>query len=105
MARVLAVADEVSEALEGDTLQELKPDLIVACGDLPFDYLENLVTRANVPLLYVPGNHDPALRPPDDMWLGLTTASPGVGAQGCVSVDGRIEDAARLRIAGLGGSI
>jgi len=103
--RVLAVADEVADALYGDTLEQLKPDVIVGCGDLPFEYLENLVSRFNGPLLYVPGNHDAALRPPDPDWVGLSREGAGVGAAGCVNVDGRIEAAAELRIAGLGGSI
>ena len=34
---------------------------MLGCGDLPFDYLEYLVSRLDVPLLYVPGNHDPSL--------------------------------------------
>ncbi|MGH3452683.1 MAG: metallophosphoesterase, partial [Haloechinothrix sp.] len=62
MTRVLAVADEVNEALfVPDNLTRAAPDLVVSCGDLPFDYLEYLVTVLNVPLLYVPGNHDPDL--------------------------------------------
>ncbi|OLB94166.1 MAG: hypothetical protein AUI15_17540 [Actinobacteria bacterium 13_2_20CM_2_66_6] len=83
----------------------MKPDVIVGCGDLPFEYLENLVSRFNGPLLYVPGNHDAALRPPDPDWVGLSGEGAGVGAAGCVNVDGRIEAAAGLWIAGLGGSI
>jgi uncharacterized protein len=35
-------------------------ELILGCGDLPYPYLENLLTFLNVPLMYVPGNHDPA---------------------------------------------
>src|SRR2546429_9710923 len=103
--RVLAVADEVADALYGDTPEQLKPDVIVGCGDLPFEYLENLVSRFNGPLLYVPGNHDAALRPPDPDWVGLSGEGAGVGAAGCVNVDGRIEAAAGLWVAGLGGSI
>ena len=34
-------------------------DIILGCGDLPYNYLEYLVSMLNVPLLYVPGNHDP----------------------------------------------
>ena len=103
MTRILAIADEVEEALYGDKLYRLHPDLIVSCGDLPFDYLENLVSRANVPLVYVPGNHDPDLRP-------LIPPAPPLpppplpGPPGCDDADGRIIDAAGLRIAGLGGS-
>src|SRR5215471_15859877 len=76
MARVLAVADEVADALYGDTLDRLKPDLILSCGDLPFEYLENLVTRAGVPLLYVLGNHDPDPRPRAEPETGWPFASP-----------------------------
>src|SRR2546430_17456073 len=56
MTRILAIADEVDDALYEDSLQQLKPDLMLSAGDLPFDYLENLVARAGVPLLYLPGN-------------------------------------------------
>ena len=104
VVRVLAVADEVVEALWGTALEELRPDLIVGCGDLPFEYLENLVSRANVPLLYVPGNHDPDLRTSDG-WTALSPLSLPPGPAGCINVDGRVHDAAGLRIAGLGGSV
>jgi hypothetical protein len=103
--RVLAVADEVSDALYGDTLSELKPDLILSCGDLPFDYLENLVSRTDRPLLYVPGNHDPTLKPPDPTLAGWSPMDDGVGPRGCIDVDGRIVQEAGLSIAGLGGSV
>ena len=104
MTRILAVADEIDEALYGDKLYELQPDLIVSCGDLPFDYLENLVSRTDVPLAYVPGNHDPDLgREAAHMATMLTAPLPG--PQGCDTVDVRVLDASGLRVAGLGGSI
>lgn len=103
--RILAIADEVAESLWGETLQELRPDLILSAGDLPFDYLENLVSRTDVPLLYVPGNHDPNLKPGDSTFEGLSPKFDGVGPPGCINVDGRIEEAAGLWIAGLGGSV
>ena len=79
---------------------------MLSCGDLPSDYLEYLVSRLDVPLLYVPGNHDPSLEPPDMSWMPLRTElPPGPGPQGCVNIDGRIVQASGLRIAGLGGSI
>jgi len=103
--RILAVADEVSESLYGDTLKELRPDLILAAGDLPFDYLDNLVSRTDVPLLYVPGNHDPQLKLGDSTFEGLSAKFDGSGPPGCVNVDGRIDQAAGIWVAGLGGSI
>lgn len=105
--KILAVADEVDESLYGDNLPTLDPDLVLACGDLPFEYLEYLVTRLNVPLLYVPGNHDPELRPVDTTWSpphGFIEP-PVTGPEGCVNVDGRLVQELGLRIAGLGGSI
>jgi len=103
--RILAVADEVAESLYGDTLKELRPDLILAAGDLPFDYLENLVSRTDVPLLFVPGNHDPGLKLGDSTFEGLSAKFDGTGPSGCINADGRTEEAAGLWIAGLGGSI
>jgi Icc-related predicted phosphoesterase len=87
--RLLAVSDEESELAYSGYFSQLEPDLIVACGDLTSDYLEYLVTVLNKPLLYVPGNHDPATQR---------------GPEGCVNVDMRIEEVSGLRVAGLGGS-
>jgi Icc-related predicted phosphoesterase len=105
MTRILAVADEIDEALYGDKLARLRPDLIVSCGDLPFDYLDDLLSRADVPLVYVPGNHDPDLRSSDATWTQLRRQVPAVGPDGGENADGRVLDVAGLRIAGLGGSI
>lgn len=110
MARVLAVADEVSESLYGHRLTDLAPDLIVSCGDLPFDYLEYLVTVAGVPLLYVLGNHDPdpggKVDPASLLSPAYLTRShkPPPGPPGCTSLEGRWIDVAGIRVAGLGGS-
>ncbi|HEX6350099.1 MAG TPA: metallophosphoesterase [Candidatus Dormibacteraeota bacterium] len=105
MTRILAVADEVDEALYEDALHELKPDLILSAGDLPFDYLENLVTRAGVPLLYVPGNHDPDVKFRRQTYGPVVVEEPIPGPQGCDNVDGKIFEVDGLRIAGLGGSL
>lgn len=105
MTRVLAVADEVVEALYGDALKELDPDLIVGCGDLPFEYLENLVSRTDKPLVYVPGNHDEDLKPDRVPTAPLGLEDPGPGPQGCDNADARIVEAAGVTIAGLGGSV
>ncbi|MBQ9647874.1 MAG: metallophosphoesterase family protein [Oscillospiraceae bacterium] len=66
-------------------------DLILSCGDLKADYLSFLVTMANVPLLYVHGNHDASYAkfPPE----------------GCECVDGKLVTVNGLRILGLGGSM
>ena len=105
MTRILAVADEVDEGMYGERLPTLAPELVLACGDLPFDYLEYIVSRLDVPLVFVPGNHDPDLGPGDNRWLPLSVDEPQVGPPGCINADGRVVDVAGLRVAGLGGSV
>jgi len=114
MVRILAVADEVDEHILDSDLKQLNANLVVACGDLPFDYLEALVTLANVPLLYVPGNHDPDLSrraqsvSPEDVIKPFSFRREEFeppGPKGCTNIDGRVTEAAGLRLAGLGGSI
>ena len=66
-------------------------DLILSAGDLKPSYLRFLVTMANKPLLYVPGNHDVcyASDPPE----------------GCDCIDGVFTVCKGLRILGLGGCL
>ncbi|TWP49298.1 metallophosphoesterase [Lentzea tibetensis] len=108
MPKVLAVADEVVEQLWTDQVHSYEVDLIVAAGDLPFDYLEHLANALDRPLVFVPGNHDTDLTGYSNvrgLWTkdGLPTRWPG--PTGAVNADERVVDVAGLRIAGLGGSI
>jgi predicted phosphodiesterase len=92
--RILAIAD-IPERLLYDAFEPDHwcghVDLIISCGDLHREYLEFLVTQLNIPLLYVPGNHD----------TGYRKHPPG----GCDCIDGRSVTIGRLRIAGIGGSL
>jgi Icc-related predicted phosphoesterase len=65
-------------------------DLILSAGDLDAEYLSFLVTMANVPVLYVHGNHNTSydVRPPE----------------GCDCIEDRLVTVNGLRILGLGGS-
>ena len=58
--KILAISDEECSALwDYYTPGKLREyDLIISCGDLKADYLSFLVTVANIPVLYVHGNHD-----------------------------------------------
>ncbi|MDE6589197.1 MAG: metallophosphoesterase, partial [Oscillospiraceae bacterium] len=64
-------------------------DAILACGDLPSNYLSFLVTMGNIPVFYVHGNHDATYEqhPPE----------------GCECIDGRMVEFRGYRILGLGG--
>src|SRR5882672_7347838 len=105
MTRILAIADEVDEAMYTDKLARLRPDVVVSCGDLPFDYLEYIVSRLDVPLVYVLGNHDPELRSTVPTWTPVRAEAPMLGPQGCDNAEGRVVAAMGLRVAGLGGSM
>jgi len=58
--KILAVSDEVVGLLYSPRIKQHfgDVDLVLGCGDLPFYYLEYIVTVLDVPLYYVPGNHD-----------------------------------------------
>lgn len=95
--KILAVTDETVERIYTLTANGHFGDveLILSCGDLPYSYLEYLVTILNIPLCYVPGNHDPYYNP----------HRAESRAEGCENVDGRIVHINGLAIAGLGGSV
>jgi Icc-related predicted phosphoesterase len=95
--KILAVSDEVVDRLYNSWITQncRNIDMILGCGDLPYEYLEFLVTALNVPLLYVPGNHDPR----------YNEANPATRAEGCMNLDRHLVQVKGLSLAGLGGSI
>jgi Icc-related predicted phosphoesterase len=95
--KILAISDMVVDRLYSAKVRERFQDveLILGCGDLPYEYLEFLVTSMNVPLFYVPGNHDPAAN--EEETSGC--------AHGCDYMDRKVRTFKELNIAGLGGSI
>jgi uncharacterized protein len=95
--KILAVSDMVVDRLYSEQLPNLFPgvEMVLGCGDLPYEYLEFLVTALNVPLLYVPGNHDPL----------VDEHNPRACACGCDLLDRRVVHLKGLTLAGLGGSI
>lgn len=95
--KILAVSDEVVERLYSlcNTGHFSDIELIVGCGDLPYPYLENMVTFLNVPLIYVPGNHDPSYREKDSKTY----------AEGGSNLDLKLTRVKTFLIGGLGGSV
>lgn len=91
--KILAISDHESAYLwdyfEQSKLEGI--DLIISCGDLHPHYLSFLVTLANVPVLYVHGNHDVKYKetPPE----------------GCICIEDQIYVHQGVRILGLGGSM
>ena len=95
--KILALSDEVVDRLYTLAANHYfdDVDLLLSCGDLPYEYLEYLLTIANLPLYYVPGNHDPE-------YQELVGDSR---AEGGVNLDLKTTRFDNFLIAGVGGSI
>ena len=95
--KILAGSDEVVERLyslcASGHFSEI--ELILGCGDLPYPYLENLLTFLNIPLFYVPGNHDPTFNPENTL----------AHVEGGSNLDLKLVRFKKFLIGGLGGSI
>ncbi len=99
--KILAVTDQVVDALHSPNVKSRfgDVDLIISCGDLPYSYLDYLVTVLNKPLYYVHGNHD---RDYEYTENGRRYLAP----QGATSLDLRVvKGPGDLILAGLEGSI
>ena len=90
--KILLISDEEDPALwdyyRPGRLSEY--DLILSAGDLKAEYLSFLVTMANVPVLWVHGNHN--------------TSYDRFPPEGCECIEDRLVVCKGLRILGLGGS-
>ena len=95
--KILAISDEVLDRVYtlASSGQFKDVELILGCGDMPYEYLEYLVTVLNVPLFYVPGNHDPVDDP----------RNADSAAEGGSNLDLKLVRHKRFLIAGFGGSI
>jgi predicted phosphodiesterase len=58
--KILAASDRVMDQLYCSDVKQKYPDIdfLIGCGDLPFYYLDFLISAFDKQLLYVRGNHD-----------------------------------------------
>lgn len=98
--KLLALSDMVDERVYSEHLVANygDADLVLGCGDLPYEYLEYVVTVINRPLMYVHGNHDPAP-------LYTADGETKHGPDGSEPLDDRIALVKGALFMGLGGSI
>jgi len=94
--KVLAVSDQIVDRMYALVASHHFDDidLIFGCGDLPYEYLEYIVTLTNKPLFYVPGNHDPV----------FSCQNKRAYVEGGDNIDLRVVHVNGLTIAGVGGS-
>lgn len=102
--RVLAVSDKVEPILYSPGLPNRvgKVDLVLACGDLPFYYIEYLMTMLGKPTFYVYGNHGREVQYTSgkgDEWNRSTAPL------GAVNMHRRVHREGNLLLAGLEGSV
>jgi len=90
--KILTVSDIAEPVLYDNFQNENFPniEMILACGDLPEEYLSFLVTMFNVPLYYVKGNHD--IRP------------EGYRPGGCIDLNEKLVIHRGIRMLGFQGS-
>jgi Icc-related predicted phosphoesterase len=90
--KLLSVSDVVDPSLYPavDAGRFTDIDLVLACGDLPPEYLLSLTNSLNVPLFYVCGNHD----------IRYDSNPP----MGCTNIHSRLIRFRGINIMGLGGS-
>ena len=99
--KILAVTDQVVDSLHSSSVKDRfgDVDLIISCGDLPYSYLDYLVTVLGKPLYFVHGNHD---RDYEYTETGRRYLAP----QGATPLDMRVvKGPCGLLLAGLEGSI
>lgn len=95
----LTVSDEVVPAVYSLNIKERfsQVQIVLGCGDLPYYYLEFIVTMLGLPCFYVYGNHDTVEQTSGGEVL--------YGARGCTLVEDRVINHQGWLIGGLGGSI
>ena len=102
--RALVISDKVEPILYSPAIERRAGDvdLVISCGDIPFYYLEYIISTLNKPTYYVFGNHGREVEyqsSKGDAWQVKTEP------QGAVNLHGRTELAGSLLIAGLEGSM
>ncbi|MBC8163363.1 MAG: metallophosphoesterase [Roseiflexaceae bacterium] len=97
--RFLTVSDEIVPSIYSLNIKQRFGTIqsVLSCGDLPYYYLEFIVTMLGVPLYYIYGNHDTI-----EHSAGGETLT---GARGCTLIEDRVIMQEGLLIGGLGGSI
>jgi Icc-related predicted phosphoesterase len=97
--QVLTISDEIVPAIYSLNIKQRFQgvDFVLSCGDLPYYYVEFVVTMLGVPVFYVHGNHDT----PEVQSDGATVTE----ARGATCIEGRLVRHRGLSIAGLGGCL
>lgn len=99
MIKALALSDILLDVVYSPWISSRfnEIDLLIGCGDLPYYYLEYILTTLNRPLFYVRGNHS--------YLIEYTTSGPKSHPQGGVDLHRRVVAHNGLILAGVEGSL
>lgn len=102
--RTLVVSDKVEPILYSGAIAERvgQVDLVLSCGDLPFYYIEFIVSMLNKPTYYVMGNHGSEVQYHSGKGESWQVATAPQGATNLHCTTARVGN---LLLAGLEGSI
>ena len=97
--RLLTISDIVVDLLYSPYISDRFPslDIIISCGDLPYYYLDYIISNLNVPLYYVRGNHASLME--------YSEAGPRSAPLGGTDIHRRMINADGLLMAGIEGSL
>jgi Icc-related predicted phosphoesterase len=96
--KILIISDTVIESLHSAQILERAAGvgMVICCGDLPYDYIDYIVSMLNVPLYHVRGNHSLAQYDPQSERL--------IEPAGAVNLHRHVLNAGGLLLAGVEGS-
>jgi Icc-related predicted phosphoesterase len=99
MIKILCISDQVVPIIYSGRARErfADVDMVLSCGDLPYYYMEFVVSMLNVPCYYVHGNHDQ----PEHTRNGSVLNEPG----GWINLDRRAVAARGVLVGGLEGCL
>jgi Icc-related predicted phosphoesterase len=96
---VLSISDRVVEIIYSQQIKQRfgDVDLILSCGDLPYYYIEFIVSSLKAPVFFVRGNHDKEIE--------YSSGGPYIGPRGATNLHQQVLYTHGLILAGVEGSI
>jgi len=97
--KILSISDVIVQSIYSPQIRDRFNNIkfIISCGDLPYNYLEYIVSMLDAPLFFVRGNHDQEVE--------FGTHSRHTSPAGGVDLHGKVLNYQNLLMAGIEGSI
>ena len=98
--KVLSISDKIVSFVYSSQVRSLfgDVDFVISCGDLPYYYLEYVISMLNKPLFFVHGNHD---KPTNNNGVNLMHTMP----HGGINLHNKVVKHDDILIAGVEGSL